>query len=112
MHVTGAFEYPVEDVIILDTGVHLGAAPRVKIESMVWLVQEKLTLLLYWGMSDNSREFCLPMESRNFARFDNGLTPPKEWGGRLLIDVLNVQRDTMDLTTKHFLLILDLDKHG
>lgn len=108
--VTGAvWDLEKYAVPIFDRSKHFAGVQRVKLESAVWMLQEKLTLLLYWG-DDTDDNFVLVMESRNYVRFDRGLLCPEDWDGTLRILPLNTQKDDHDLMSKHFTVVLDLDK--
>jgi hypothetical protein len=112
--VTGTFLIDEPEIVILDIKKHLTPVPPkgVKIENLVWLLQEKLTLLLFWGTT----EFILPMESRNYVRFDRGIQSPHldKWDGTLRVTASNVQNpnnyDRINFSPKYFTIILDLDK--
>lgn len=73
---------------------------KFKLTSAVWLIQEKATLLLWWG----EKYLMMPMESRNSVRLEHGLHPPKDWNGILRIEALNINE------RKHIMLMLDFDK--
>lgn len=108
VHVVGAYWDPLP-LCVFDAQKHFKEAKRIKIESLVWLLQEKLTLLLYWSHPDEN-DFMLPMESRNYVRFDRGLESPKTWNGELWVKPENIKRSEEDTLDKHFMFILDLDK--
>lgn len=77
---------------------------RVKMASALWILQEKLTLLLWWDLE----HLIFPMESRGAFKFERDLEPPKEWDGTLRMSVLNSQKP--DDSPKHVRIILDFDK--
>lgn len=103
--VTGAF-CKDETLTVLDVTKDFAHLPKgVKIENLVWLIQEKATFHLLWG-----DEFILPMESRNYVRFERGLECPREgWDGTIRVRCLNCHKGN-DYLPKHFTIILDLDK--
>lgn len=88
----------------------------IRLDSAVWLIQEKMTLELWWGAHQADKvwtlreeDLALVMESRNFVRLDDGLPSPRvkedKWDGKLYL----TGRRNMD-AAKSFMFILDLDK--
>jgi hypothetical protein len=73
----------------------------VKLASLVWLIQEKLGLVLWW---DKKTE-VLPMESRNSVRFDTSLRPPEGWDGSIYLTSFGFAAPK-----KLFFLVLDFDR--
>jgi|SRR6185437_290910 len=72
-----------------------------KIGSVLWLIQEKMGIHLWWDKETP----LFPMESRNSMRFDTALQPPDGWKGVFYYDTFGV----VD-SPKHFMFILDIDK--
>ena len=75
-----------------------------KLESAVWVVQEKLGINLKW----TDEIPLIFMESRNSVRFDIGLHSPKDWDGRLKLEMND--GNSPKLNNKEFLIVLDFDK--
>ncbi len=73
-----------------------------KMTSILFLVQEKAGLLLWW--SEKRDNLILPVESRGAFRFDVGLRPPEDWDGTIWASTFKVDEP------KGFLLLLDFDK--
>ena len=76
--------------------------PRgLRLDSIVWLIEEKAGLRLYWG-----DDFLLPMESRNSMRFDTPLSSPqKNWKRTIMLEAVKTES-----VSKAFFLLLDMDK--
>lgn len=99
---------PVLDIKRLET-------PRegwkgLRIDSVVWVVQEKMGLHLWWQFPEGEEDLIWTMESRNSARFDDGVPSPrveKGWGGILHLSSFRVAEGTVP---KGYMVILDLDK--
>lgn len=77
---------------------------NLRLESAVWVVQEKLGVVLQWTQSDP----FLIMESRNSLRFDVGIHSPKDWDGRMWLKTVGFANPPTE--TKQFLIVLDFDK--
>jgi len=73
-----------------------------KMTSIVFLVQEKAGLLLWWN--EARENLILPVESRGAFRFDVGLMPPEGWDGAIWATPFKVDEP------KGFLLLLDFDR--
>ena len=74
----------------------------VKLESALWLVQEKAGLLLWWEKGN----LIMPMESRNFIRLDIGWNSPRgDWDRTILMSSFGVGQGP-----KAFTVVLDFDK--
>jgi hypothetical protein len=73
-----------------------------KMTSIVFLVQEKAGLRLWWN--EKREDLILPAESRGAFRFDIGLRPPDNWDGAIWASPFKVDE------TKGFLLLLDFDR--
>lgn len=80
-----------------------------RLDSALWLVQEKMTLTLWWEKDPKKEEnLALIMESRNGARFDEQIPSPRfkdDWQGKIY---LIGHRNSAD--PKAFMFILDFDK--
>jgi hypothetical protein len=76
-----------------------------KLSSALWIVQEKLTLHLWWSEDD----YLFPMESRNSARFDSCIKPPDEWNGIIYLSSSNWGVPPTP-GGKRFFVILDFDR--
>lgn len=85
------------------TEIKCPAAPM-RLESVVWVIQEKLGVELYW---DQDRPLWI-MESRNSMRFDRGIPSPKDWGGSMWIRTVGFNNPVTE--TKLFFFVLDFDK--
>lgn len=92
---------------------------KVKVESAVWIVQEKLGILLWWGVGEaepvapriTEGNLLWVMESRNAVRFDHGLDSPRpteKWDRKLWMRTFGF--DSNAESPKHFMFTLDLDK--
>lgn len=99
LHITGV----IEDELRL-TPIDL-VDKELKIKSLVWMVQEKLGLQLWW----DEERMMLPMESRNAVRFDTGLKPPAGWNGKLYVSSFNFKLPPVH-KTKSFFIVMDLDR--
>jgi hypothetical protein len=100
LHVTGVLtkgDLPLTPIDLGDQGL--------KLTSLVWLVQEKLGLCLWW---DKETEL-LPMESRNSVRFDTSLKPPEGWDGKLWLSSFNFSFGP-SVAKKVFFVVLDFDR--
>ena len=75
---------------------------RAKLSSLVWVVQEKLTLYLLWNKNPDS--LIMPMESRNSVRLDSSMAPPDHWIGTLWLGSSNWQPQG-----RAFFIALDFD---
>jgi len=100
--------------LILD--LEKARAPRegwkgVRLETIVWLIEEKMGLYLLWG--DEIGHVAIPMESRNSLRFDEGYPSPRVadgWKKKLYISSFNFTKDNPSSQLKSFFLLIDLDK--
>jgi hypothetical protein len=81
----------------------LKGLPHAKLMSAIWVIQEKLGLVLFWG----EKELVMPMESRNSFRLDRGWEPPKGWNGELFLSSYGFDTGPKP---KHFVIELDFDK--
>lgn len=79
----------------------------IRLDSVVWVIQEKLGLTLWWDESGED-SMAMPMESRNSMRFDEGVESPRireGWPGKLWLSSFNCNGGP-----KKFLVILQFDK--
>lgn len=88
-----------------------------RIDSAVWVLQEKLTLHLHWGPKETAINdidfYAMTFESRSATRFDVGLPSPtrKEgWDGTLILT--SCHEDVPDSFVKCYILTLDFEKQG
>jgi hypothetical protein len=74
--------------IDLDADKHLRTVARAKLETLVWVVQEKLVVHLFWkcGAVDS---FVMPLESRNSVKLEAAIAPPDDWDGKLYVQTEN-----------------------
>jgi hypothetical protein len=93
----GAF-LPDGNLPLTPVDIHLGE--RVKLTALLWIVQEKLAVDLWWAEGD----LLLTMESRNSVRFDSAVAPPKGWDGRMFLSSIP---DTG--ARRSFFLVMDFD---
>jgi hypothetical protein len=78
----------------------------IKIASVWWLIQEKMTILLTW--SDNPEDIIFPMESRNAMTFHRFLDPPKGWSRKIWLRTANFASGRSDKMA--FAFCLDIDR--
>lgn len=79
-----------------------------RLDSVVWIIEEKMGVRLWWGADQTEGNFILTCESRNFLRTDEGVPSPRidrGWKGELWMSVFKAETER-----KGFLLILDFDK--
>lgn len=108
--VTSEQRVPVVDLKDLKTP-HNGWK-GLRLDSVAWLIQEKAGLLLWWEDDDSEENFVLPMESRNFLRFDEGFASPRlkdGWKGKIWMSAYGLDREPKD-ERKAFFVIMDFDK--
>lgn len=77
----------------------------VRLDSVLWAIQEKMLVVLFWG--PNEADLMLPLESRGNFRFDTGMSSPKMsdgWDGKIWYE------GKLILEPKYFLFTLDFDK--
>lgn len=101
---------PLEILDIRKTAPPSEGWKGVRLDSAVWLVQEKATLRLWWSKDQGVKDLIFPMESRNSVRLDEGLPSPRiiapgEWPGKIWLS----GKRNMDADKAYFF-ILDLDK--
>ncbi len=102
LSVTGSLLENLEMEEILDLSqTKGGAGGRCRFESITWVVQEKMRLLLWW----DKETLIVPMESRNFLRTEAGLKPPALWDQKL-----RLSSEALSVKPMHFLLILDFHR--
>lgn len=81
-----------------------------RLDSAVWVVQEKMGLHLWWGKPEGEDDLVMPMESRNSVRLDEGLPSPRvEKGWRGILYLSSFRANEMS-GPKSFMFILDFDK--
>ncbi len=84
----------------------------IRIDSALWLLQEKLGIKLWWGdptLKSNlelDKLLIFPMESRNFIKLEDGISSPRVpvWDGKIYMTAVGAD------TPKSFMFILDFDK--
>ena len=96
-------------------------ATALKIEGIVWVIQEKLGLRMWWGIGEaqasgipllTDANLIFVMESRNAVRLDHGLDSPRrseKWDKTVWMDSFNFGAAPTE-KTKAFTLIIYLDK--
>ena len=100
--VTGTLHAKLDFEEVLDLAkTKGGAGGRCRFESVTWVIQEKMRLLLWW----NKENLIVPMESRNFLKTEAGLKPPEGWNGKFLLS-----SEALTAPPMHFLLILDFHR--
>jgi len=80
----------------------------IRLDSIVWAIQEKLGLTLWWSEDGGEDSMAMPMESRNSMRFDEGVESPRVkdgWQQKLYLSSFNCKDGP-----KKFLVILQFDK--
>jgi hypothetical protein len=94
-------DLPMTEIVWLDK---LNPKPGAcKLEALLWLVQEKAGLLLWW----EEGKLIAPLESRNSVRLDLGWNSPRsDWSRTLSLSSFGV----VEPLPKHFTLVLDFDK--
>jgi hypothetical protein len=75
-------------------------ARSIRIDSVLFLLQEKMGLLLWWSEGN----LALPLESRGAFSFNSPLRPPEDWEGVMYVSSFKVD------STKHFYFTLDCEK--
>lgn len=95
-------------VVVLDINKLRDSPKSMRIDSIWWLIEEKMGLRLWWKVG----YFLLPMESRNSIRFDAPLLSrdfaPPEWDGKLWMSTHDVGSNTTK--SKYFTFGLDMEK--
>lgn len=87
------------------TPVDSGIKERMKLGSVLWVVQEKLGLNLYW----DKETLLMPLESRNSIRLDTGYSAPEGWDGRMWLSSYGFSLPPLS-KQKAFFLTLDFDR--
>lgn len=75
-----------------------------KIVSILWVIQEKLGIHLWWGKDDP----FITMESRNGFSPVRQITPPDGWEGTLYMTAYGVKSN--EYLPKHFWFTIEIDK--
>ena len=75
-----------------------------KIQSIAWLVQEKMGLVLWW---DEGEDFIV-MESRNLFVPPQAIVPPANWGKSLRLTSFGVKSN--EYFPKRFWFCINIDK--
>lgn len=101
--VSGFIEPELDESVLLLLDLNkLSGNPRgIRLDSIVWVIEEKALLYLCWG-----ERVLMPMESRNSVRFDTPLNSPPD------IREIRVycRRPAASPSAAAFFLLLDLDK--
>lgn len=83
----------------------------IRLDSITWVLQEKMTMFLRWENDGEESSLLLPLESRNSMRFDEGIPSPrieKGWTKRVWLSAINVKSPAAGF--KAFFILLDFDK--
>src|ERR1700730_3915732 len=81
-----------------------------RLDSAVWVVQEKMGLPLWWEEPKSEAALVVTMESRNSMRFDEGIPSPrieKGWSGNMYLSSFGCENGPLP---KGFCVLLDFDK--
>jgi hypothetical protein len=84
----------------------------VRLDSVVWAIQEKMGFHLWWENEYKEENLILPLESRNAMRFDEGIPSPRVaqgWKKTIWLSSFKTLSQDPDLA-KHFFILLDFDK--
>lgn len=76
---------------------------RLRLDSVLFAVQEKAGLLLWWGKD----KLILPLESRGYFSFTCPVACPEDWDQQIWISSFRVGEPP---TPKHFYFTLDCEK--
>ena len=111
VHISGFFTQNVLDdkpVVVLDTAKLKDSPKNIRLDSLWWLIEEKMGLRLWWKPG----YLLLPLESRNSLRLDSPLHSkdfaPPEWDGKILMSCHDVESNTTKI--KYFNLGMDMEK--
>jgi hypothetical protein len=86
---------------ILNLKKLVGDPKGIRLDTVIWLIEEKAGLRLLWG-----DKLILPMESRNTLRLDNPLHSPQTgWSGDLILKAVKTEDKP-----KAFFIHLEFDK--
>lgn len=103
--VTGWIDATPGQIIVLNLDDLKGTPAGLRLDSVIWLIEEKAGLTLWWGLKNPPEEkLILPMESRNSLRFDRPLDGPKD------LIYIKIKTAKLEPTPKAFFLLLDFDK--
>jgi len=93
---------------VLVFGNLMGAPKGMKLEAMIFAIQEKMGLHLWWTMHDGSRRYVITLESR--GRFDfealQGLQSPEGVKG-LAVSIFGFEKTKGQMG---LMILLDMDK--
>jgi hypothetical protein len=81
---------------------------RLRVARVVWLIQEKMGLTLWWGEERCADNLMMVMESRNAVAYSPPLQPPESWAGQIWLRSFGYDR-VPDLPA-HFTFTLDFDR--
>jgi hypothetical protein len=102
LQITGVLRSEQKELLEIQLGDN---SSKLKLASLVWVVQEKLGLYLWWDKETP----LIPMESRNSVRFDHALQPPEKWEGKMYVTSFNFEVGPLT-DRKWFFLVLDFDR--
>ena len=105
VQVTGVLDEELGLTAILDVRKLAHPAEGVRLDGVIWLIQEKMGINLWWGEG----ELLLPLESRGATRFDYGLHNKivDGWDGKVWMTTFNAE---LGILPKHFHFTLDFDR--
>lgn len=100
----------IEPTVVLDLDKLKDSPQHIRIDSLWWLMEEKMGLRLWW---DNG-QLLVPMESRNSMRFDHPLSSreltSEKWTRKLYITSHSIESGLTK--QKYFTFGLDAEKQG
>ena len=97
VQVTGVIDKDLEFQVLFK------AERRFRIDSVLFSLQEKMGVLLWW----DEKNLILPLESRGYFSFVCPITPDDKWEKTLYISTLGVE---VGPCPKHFYFTLDCEK--
>ena len=95
--------------VIFDIGKADPPMSGIRLDGILFAIQEKLGLLLWWD--EEMTELILPLESRGAFRFDGGLLHKlgsHPWSGRIYLSSFGFGSNPA--SPKHFTLLIDGDR--